>query len=156
MGNNKTLVLGIGNILLGDEGIGCHVVTKLKDMGEFENVDIIDGGTGGFHLLSLFEDYPKIIIIDATMDKQAIGAVSIIKPKFASDFPTALSAHDIGLRDLIETAILSKGLPEIVLITVTIKEIQNMVVTLSPEIEAVVPTVIEKIEYLLKVEQLPV
>ncbi|MDX1702229.1 MAG: hydrogenase maturation protease, partial [Melioribacteraceae bacterium] len=107
MENNskKILVLGIGNILMGDEGVGVQVIKELENETLPENIDIVDGGTGGFHLLSYFWDYPQIIMIDATMDGKPEGSISVIKPKFASDFPTALTAHDIGLRDLIETAI---------------------------------------------------
>ncbi len=150
MENKKTLILGIGNILLGDEGVGCHVIKFIENNFNWNDVDTVDGGTGGFHLLSYFSDYSEMIIIDATMDNQSVGTVSVIEPKFASDFPSALSAHDIGLRDLIETAVISKGLPKIVLITVSIEKIQNMVITLSPEIEKSIQNVIEQIKKVLK------
>ncbi len=147
--NNKILIMGIGNVLLGDEGIGVHVINSLKKKTFPNYVDIVDGGTGGFHLLSYFHDYPKMIMIDATMDGNPPGTISVLKPKFASDFPTALSAHDIGLRDLIETAIISNGLPEIVLITISIDRIQNMVMTLSPEVKNSIPGIISLIQKIL-------
>ena len=148
MENNskKILVLGIGNILMGDEGVGVQVIKELENETLPENIDIVDGGTGGFHLLSYFWDYPQIIMIDATMDGKPEGSISVIKPKFASDFPTALTAHDIGLRDLIETAIISKGLPEIKLITVSINKIQNMVMELSPLVQNSIPEIISVIK----------
>jgi len=145
----KTVILGIGNILLGDEGIGCHIARLLSEKYKWNNVDIVDGGTGGFHLLSFFENYSRIILIDATMDNKPVGTVSVIQPKFASDFPTALSAHDIGLRDLIETAVLTSGLPKMQLITITIKELQNMTLSLSPEVEQAIPKVIDSVLQLL-------
>ena len=49
----STLILGIGNYLMGDEGIGVHVANILEKNNPFEGVDILDGGTGGFHLLDL-------------------------------------------------------------------------------------------------------
>ncbi|MCF6271145.1 MAG: hydrogenase maturation protease [Melioribacteraceae bacterium] len=150
MKNNKILILGIGNILLGDEGVGCHAVKKLRDEIKDENIEVIDGGTGGFHLLSFFSDYEEMILIDATMDGKQVGTVSLIKPKFASDFPTALSAHDIGLRDLIETAILSGGLPNINLITISIETIQNMQTTLSDEIEESLPHITTLVKEILE------
>ncbi len=150
MTKSKILILGVGNILLGDEGVGCRAVERLKDEIRDNDVEIVDGGTGGFHLLSYFSDYEEMILIDATLDQQKEGTVSLIKPKFASDFPTALSAHDIGLRDLIETAVLSGGLPNINLITVSIKTIQNMRTVLSPEIENSMPEVISLVKELLQ------
>ncbi|NOX64534.1 MAG: hydrogenase maturation protease [Chlorobi bacterium] len=149
--NTNTIILGIGNILLGDEGVGCHVINFIENNYIWDGINIVDGGTGGFHLLSYFRDYSKMIIIDATMDGKQVGTVSILEPKYASDFPTALSAHDIGLRDLIETAVLSGGLPKIILITISIEKIQNMVMTLSPEIEKSILNVVKKIEKILKI-----
>ncbi|VAX28267.1 Hydrogenase maturation protease [hydrothermal vent metagenome] len=149
--NIDTIILGIGNILLGDEGVGCHVINFIENNYSWEGINIVDGGTGGFHLLSYFRDYPKMILVDATMDGKQVGTVSVIEPKFASDFPTALSAHDIGLRDLIETAVLSGGLPKIILITISIEKIQNMVMTLSSEIEKSILNVVKKIEKILEI-----
>ncbi len=63
----KTIVLGIGNILLGDEGIGVHIVKKLQEEDIPPGVLVIDGSTAGFRLFPLFETYRKckFIIIDA-------------------------------------------------------------------------------------------
>ena len=94
--SNSLLVMGVGNYLMGDEGIGVHVIQEMAKQQLPEYVDILDGGTGGFLLLSCFEAYPIIIFVDATMDGKPAGTVSLIKPKFASDFPSALSVHDVG------------------------------------------------------------
>lgn len=131
-----TLVMGIGNFLLGDEGVGVHFIIKYHDALEKLGVEVLDGGTGGFHLMSYFEHHPKVILIDATMDGKPAGTITRLKPRFSSDFPTALSAHDIGLKDLIEALILSDKLPEIFLFTVSIAEIQHMVTELSPSLES--------------------
>jgi len=127
----KVLVLGIGNYLMGDEGIGVHCIKELKKTKLPSNVEIIDGGTGGFHLLSYLSDNKIIIMIDATMDGKEEGRVSVIEPKFASDFPRALSSHDIGLRDLIESAAITGKLPKIYLIVISISSVQNMEINLS-------------------------
>ena len=96
---------------------------------------MLDGGTGGFHLLSLFQDYPTIILIDATMDGEPDGTVRLLQPKFSSDFPKTLSAHEIGLRDLIESSVLISALPKIYLITISISSIQPMMMELSPKVQ---------------------
>jgi hydrogenase maturation protease len=137
----RTLVLGIGNVLMGDEGVGVHVIDMLGRQSWPPDVAVVDGGTGGFHLLSYLQDYPSIVMIDATSDGQPVGAVSVLRPKYASDFPRSLTAHDIGLRDLVEAAALLGTLPDITLVTVSIDEIRAMVTTLSPPVEASLPIV---------------
>ncbi len=141
MKEKEILVMGIGNYLLGDEGIGVHAVNSLDKSLLPDHIETLDGGTGGFHLLPYLQDYPVIIMVDATMDGREPGTLDLIRPKFASDFPSALSAHDIGLKDLIEAAFLLDELPEIHLITVTIENIQQMEVKLSPEIENTIPEI---------------
>lgn len=152
MTNNKILILGIGNYLMGDEGIGVHVIKSISEKLFPENVSMLDGGTGGFHLLSYFQEYPKIIMIDATMDGSPAGTLKVITPKFASDFPTALSAHDIGLKDMIESMHLLGNMPKIYLITVSIAEIKSMTMELSNEVKSSMPEVIKKIDELIKIE----
>ena len=146
---NRLLVLGIGNVLMGDEGVGVHAV-RFMELDTFPpHVTLVDGGTGGFHLLSYFEEYPSIIIIDATMDGRPPGTLSLIRPRFASDFPRSLSAHDIGLRDLIEAASLLGPLPCIYLVTVSIGSVSSMVMDLSPAVEAALPRVTELVLQIL-------
>jgi hydrogenase maturation protease len=127
----KILVLGIGNILLGDEGVGVHVV---KDLERFEmpsHVTLLDGGTGGFHLLNWLQEYGRIIMIDATLDGKPPGSISIVQPRFSNEFPRTLSSHDIGLKDLIDSASLLGNLPEITLFTVSVHPEQSLTMELS-------------------------
>ncbi len=148
--DRKLLVLGIGNVLMGDEGVGVHAVRGMARDVFPPHVALLDGGTGGFHLLSYFEDFAEIIMIDATMDGQPPGTLSLIRPRFASDFPRSLSAHDIGLRDLIEAAALLGPLPLIHLITVSIGPISPMVIELSPAIESALPRVTRRVRQIIQ------
>lgn len=150
MSESKILVLGIGNVLMGDEGVGVHSIKSLEKVDLPDKVDLVDGGTGEFHLLSYFENYETIILIDATMDGKPAGEVSIIEPKFASDFPKTLSAHDIGLKDLLESAQLLNSFPKIYLITISVYQIQNMVMELSDEISGAIPKVIEEVKRIVE------
>ena len=79
----STLILGIGNYLMGDEGIGVHVANVLEKYNPFDGVAILDGGTGGFHLLEYFEKYEHVILVDATLDGNVPGTIRQIKPRFA-------------------------------------------------------------------------
>ena len=135
----KLLVLGIGNILLGDEGVGIEVIRKLEQLNLPPHVDLLDGGTGGFHLLSYLQEYPEVILIDATLDGNEPGTVRLIRPKFSNEFPRTLSSHDIGLKDLIESAALLDDLPDMTLITISVKPEQELGMELSDAVaEAVI------------------
>ncbi|MBL7760319.1 MAG: hydrogenase maturation protease [Sediminibacterium sp.] len=150
LGNSDTLVLGIGNYLMGDEGIGVHVANRLEQMNLLpEGVTVLDGGTGGFHLLEYFELYDHIILIDATLDNNTPGTIRKIKPRFATDFPPAMSTHDIGLKDLVSALQILGKMPKIDLFVVSIATIQQQGIELTPEIEAVVPAVMDHILNLL-------
>jgi hydrogenase maturation protease len=135
------LIMGVGNVLMGDEGVGVHAVRLLEGRPWPDHVTLLDGGTGGFHLLSHFGGCEVLVLIDATIDGQPPGTVSVLEPRYASDFPKALSAHDIGLKDLIESAALLHMLPRVFLVTVSVGDLQPMQMTLSPAIEASLPRV---------------
>lgn len=143
--DQKILILGMGNILLGDEGVGVRAVEYMEKQQLPDNVDLLDGGTGGFTLLPEIQKYDKVILIDATLDENPIGTIRVIQPKFSKDFPKAMSTHDIGLKDLIESASIMGTLPPLHLIVVTIKDIQPMDLSLSEEIEKVLPEVYAKV-----------
>ena len=143
--SGSILVLGLGNYLMGDEGIGVQVIQEMAKMKLPDYVDILDGGTGGFLLLSCFESYQKIIFIDATMDGREEGHVRLIRPRFASDFPSALSVHDVGLKDMIEAVYLMDHPPEMSLFTVSISHISPMSLELSESVQSSIPEVIERV-----------
>ena len=130
-----TLILGVGNILLGDEGVGIHIIKKLEQMNLGSDVAILDGGTGGFHLLSELQGYPNIVMLDASLDDFPEGHVRCLKPKYSKDFPRSLSAHDVGLKDLLDAMVLLESMPDITLITISIKDLNNLSVDLTPSVE---------------------
>ncbi len=142
---DNILVLGLGNLLLRDEGLGVQAIEYLKQQKLPESLILVDGGTGGFHLLSYFEDYKKIIIIDAALDNKPTGSIRILRPKYARDFPKALTTHDVGLKDLIDTSTAIGLSPEIVLIAVTIQPKQSLSMELSDEIKQVLPQIYKHI-----------
>jgi len=143
--SDSILVMGVGNYLMGDEGIGVHIIQEMAKLDLPDNVDILDGGTGGFTLLGCFESYPTIIFVDATMDGKSPGTISLIKPRFASDFPSALSVHDVGLKDMVEAVYLMDQVPDIHLMTISIAEMKPMTLELSEAVKAAIPKAIDKI-----------
>lgn len=143
--SESILVLGVGNYLMGDEGIGVHIIQEMAKMKLPGYLDILDGGTGGFLLLNCFEVYNTVIFVDATMDGKDEGTISLIRPKFASDFPSALSVHDVGLKDMVEAVYLMETKPDIHLFTISINQMTPMSVELSSKIEQAIPNAIEQI-----------
>lgn len=141
----KTIVLGVGNLLLGDEGVGIHVVRNLENESPPANTDLVDGGTGGFHLLEYFESYERVVLVDATMDGRRPGTVTMLEPRFSSEYPPTLSAHDIGLKDLIDTVYLLDKRPKIVLFAVSIAGTGALGLSLTGDIEKAVPATARKI-----------
>lgn len=139
------LVLGVGNYLMGDESIGVRLIEALSAQGVPEYLDLLDGGTGGFLLLDRFQAYGTVIFVDATMDGNPAGTVCQLRPKFASDFPKALSVHDLGLKDMIEAVYLLEHQPDLYLITISIDHIDPMSVEVSPEVEKAIPGAMDKI-----------
>jgi len=144
--NSPILILGIGNYLMGDEGVGVHTALRLQEMGLPENIEIVDGGTGGFHLLQYFEDHDTVILIDATLDGNAPGTIRLIEPRFAKDFPRAMSTHDIGLRDMVSALQWMEKMPHIYLFVVSIETIQQQGIELTPAIENAMPLLLEKVK----------
>lgn len=137
----KILIMGIGNYLLADEGVGVHAIHELDTRKLPDYVDIIDGATGSFELLPVLGSYKKVIMIDATMDEQEPGSISVLYPRFSADFPVALSSHDIGLKDLFDALEFKGDMPRLILITITIKEIFTMRTELSEKVQAAMPKV---------------
>lgn len=150
MKEKNILLLGIGNLLMGDEGVGIHVVQRLEKESLPENVRVLDGGTGGFHLLEYFQLYETIIIIDATNDGKPPGTVSVLKPQFSSEYPRTLTAHDIGLRDLIESASLIESLPTVYLVIITIDTIHSMTMNLSVPVREAIPEAVRMVVEITK------
>ena len=127
----KTLVLGLGNVLMGDEGIGVYTVRALEKQTLPAGVECLDGGTGGFTLLEPLEDADRIVLIDAASDGNPVGTVTRTTPQFSRDYPPTLTAHDVGMKDLLDMFYIQGGQHEIVLYAITIDPQQPIRMNLS-------------------------
>jgi hydrogenase maturation protease len=137
----QILVLGIGNVLMGDEGVGVHVVRQLNGKDLPEGVECLDGGTGSFVLLEPMQRAKRVVLIDATIDGKPAGTVTRLTPKFSSEYPKTLTAHDIGLKDLLDAAYLTGGTLPVTLFAISIDRLPGVGMELSPEIAARVPEI---------------
>ncbi len=111
----KTLVLGIGNTILTDEGVGIHVVEYLQNSyPEDENISFIDGGTLSFSLAGLIADHHQLIVVDAARMGAEPGHVACYEGSAMDRYLTGnrQSVHEVGLTDLLDIARLSEHYPE--------------------------------------------
>jgi hydrogenase maturation protease len=145
----KTLILGIGNLLLRDEGIGIHAVRALETETLPPGVDVLDGGTGGLHLMSRLQDYDRLILVDATLDHRPPGTIRHIRPRYASDYPPLMSAHEIGLRDMLEAMTLCGDEPQVDLLVVSVTSVGELGLELTPAVSASLDALLRRIRSLL-------
>jgi hydrogenase maturation protease len=115
MNRNDTLILGIGNTLLTDEGVGIHALNLLQsEYPDIPDLTFIDGGTLSFTLAVWIEDCSNLIVFDATELHQPAGTVNTFVGSAMDEFlgSTKRSPHEVGLLDLMDIARLTERLPE--------------------------------------------
>lgn len=97
----KLLVLGVGNILMQDEGIGVHAINEFrKGKEDWKDVDFIDGGTFTQDIFYLFEAYENVLVLDIVRANQVPGTIfSLEETQLRKDKKQMLSLHDIDLLD---------------------------------------------------------
>ena len=106
MDKTNIAVIGIGNILMKDEGVGCHAANLLLSEYEFKpEITIIDAGTTGTDLLPYLEEHDRIIILDAVEFEQEPGFIgSIENDDILARLTTKMSMHHMGITDVLSTA----------------------------------------------------
>lgn len=140
----KIAIVGVGNILLKDEGVGVRVVQQLENTYSFPpGITLIDGGTAGPHLLDIFNDFDDIIIIDAVQGGEKPSTIyKFHLDHIASDTTTALSIHQMGVLEVLSQARLLGKEPHVTFIGIEPQDISPWGMELSPAIEQKIPEVI--------------
>jgi hydrogenase maturation protease len=142
--NKPVLILGIGNILLKDEGIGVHVANKLKELSLPPEVEVMDGGTMGIDLLFYIEDRKKVIVIDTVKAGEPPGTMYRFTDKDLSFKKNFLrTAHGIDFADVVRTAANLGTKPEEVVFIGIEPEDMNEGLELSSLIAERVPVLID-------------
>lgn len=110
----KTLVLGLGNILLGDEGVGVRVVERLEALYDFpDGTQVLDGGTLALDLLPYVEDTDRLVVIDAAdMGAEPGTVVRIVDEEVPTFLSIKVSPHQMGLADILSATRLRDLYPE--------------------------------------------
>jgi hydrogenase maturation protease len=134
-------VVGIGNVLLRDEGIGCHVAHALESV-PLPDVEIIDGGTCP-DVLQLVADADKLVIVDAVEGGGIPGQIYRFRPEDVElEEKRGLSLHDMSLMDSLKSTQLWRGMGETVIIGIEPREL-SWGLELSPELQEKMPQIID-------------
>jgi hydrogenase maturation protease len=141
----RIVVLGVGNILLSDEGIGVRAIEKLQlDYDLPPEVVVIDGGTTGMEMLEDLSNADHIIIIDAVRSGKAPASiVKLVNEQVPVFFKTKLSPHQIGLSDVLATLEFIGEQPGGVTVIGVEPVSLETSMALSPQVEARLPEVME-------------
>lgn len=109
----RILVLGVGNILLQDEGVGVHVVRRLEEQFRFpEHVDLLDGATAGLELLHHFDGVARLLVVDVVDAGKPPGTIIHLDgEELPAFFSIKISPHQLGLSDLLAVAELTGKRP---------------------------------------------
>ncbi|MHC4444883.1 MAG: hydrogenase maturation protease [Planctomycetota bacterium] len=141
---NSVLILGIGNILLRDEGIGVRVIEAMRDLELPEDVELYDGGTAGADLLDVICDRKKVIIIDAMDADCDPGTILRLTPDDLKPRASpGISLHEIGLLETLNMAKQLGSAPQEVIVLGIKPQWLNCGTELSSELKQAVPKVIE-------------
>lgn len=140
MSEPSILVLGVGNILLGDEGAGVRAVELLQERFCFSHqVEFLDGGTAGLELLGFLDDKEHLIIIDAIIGTEPAGTVKkMVLADPPAFFQNRISPHQLGLSEMLSCAAMTDNLPAQISLYGIIPESLETGLTLSTTVAAAV------------------
>jgi hydrogenase maturation protease len=148
----RVTVLGLGNTLLSDEGVGVHVVTSLQArVGQVAGLEMIDGGTLGMHLLAVVEESTHLIVVDALRSGVPPGTVTVLEGEEALAWESAaFTAHDFALPSVLAMARLRGWAPQAVAV-VGIEPLSFAVgLSLTPDVQQAVAVAAGRVLDLLR------
>jgi hydrogenase maturation protease len=149
----SVLVLGIGNLVMSDDGIGVRVAQRLSERYRFPpGVRVVDGGTLGLDLLPMLEGVEKLLLLDAVETAHPVGTiVRLLGKEISIVMKSKLSTHQAGLQDLLLLADLLGYLPrEIVLLGVRVEEIglgMDLSEQVAPRLDQLVALALQELEH---------
>ena len=143
---SMTLILGLGNPLRGDDGIGPRVIEEIVRRGLPEGVSSLDGGTGGFDLLNVLEGWKRVVVVDAADVGREPGQFVRFTPEQVRFIDTTShSLHHAGLGEVLALAdVLGQVLPEMVIFGVQPGKV-GWGQGLSPAVEAALPALTDAV-----------
>lgn len=143
--DKKILIIGMGNVLMQDEGVGVRAVEELENRYHIpQNVNVVDGGTTGMELFEPIRNCNQLLVADAINTGDPYGSlVRIANDQIPAFFQTKLSNHQLGLSDLLALLTLKDEVPEHVAIIGMVPHSLENKLGLTPEAEAGLDAMIE-------------
>lgn len=145
---NQIAVVGMGNLLMADDGVGVHVVHQLMKK-QFENVDLIDAGTAIIHTADCLRGMQHIIVVDALMAGHEPGTIYLMSGDEVFENDYSLSIHSLGLKTALRFMAPHDRPAEWTLVGVEPKDVIHEV-QLSGVVQRAVPGVIRTVENLIE------
>ena len=147
----RILILGIGNPLMGDEGIGVRVAEVfMRNFVLPDGVEVLDAGTMGLGMMGLFRGRDLVIVVDAVDHTgHEPGTVLIMTPEDLAPSQVLHSLHDMRLVHVLEAASLTGLQPDVVCVGVQIAAIEQWVTELTPAVDAAIPSAVAAVLDLL-------
>lgn len=143
---NSIAIIGIGNILRKDDGIGVHVINELEKEGLPSTIQLVDGGTSTLDMLGYFLDYERIIVVDCLKAGYEPGTIYKIKAEDIKNYKKeSLSIHDVQILDVVKMANMMDKFPSVVIFGIEPKEIE-FDLELSNVMKSKIPEVIKLIK----------
>jgi len=143
---NSVAIIGIGNILRKDDGIGVHVINELEKEGLTSTIQLVDGGTSTLDMLGYFLDYERIIVVDCLKAGYEPGTIYKIKAEDIKNYKKeSLSIHDVQILDVVKMANMMERFPSVVIFGIEPKEIE-FDLEMSDVMKSKIPEVIKLIK----------
>jgi len=138
-------VLGVGNPIMGDDGVGLELLAGVQAALEADpRVDFIDGGTGGMELLPVVQDARRLLVLDAVTGDSPGDVRTLTGDQVARMLSLKLSPHQVGLLDVFTAARLLGREPDTVVIVGVVPEAVDLRLGLSPSVAAGVPDAVSR------------
>ena len=143
----NVLILGIGNILQSDDGLGVYIVNYIKESGIRlpEGVELLDGGTAGFDLINHMLDRDKIVIVDAMKFDAEPGSIYRFTPAHAVQTRSQFSLHEVGIMEVIKMLNFMGHSPAIEIIGIVPEDIETLDISISSAVKESIPKAVEVI-----------
>jgi len=139
-------VIGVGSLLLSDEGIGVHVVSELDRRNALPGVECIDGGVAGAGLLGLIEGQEKVVLVDAVAAPLPPGTVIRLFPEeLRRSGGVKASLHDVNLADALDLMRLRETLPVTMILGVVPFDVETCRIGLSGELAGRFEEILDKV-----------
>ncbi|CUA80618.1 HyaD/HybD family hydrogenase maturation endopeptidase [Anoxybacillus suryakundensis] len=147
MKNKKITVLGIGNLLYSDEGVGVHILPLLEEkLAKYDDVEVIEGSTDGMRLLGTIEETEYLAIVDAVnAGKEAGTIITLVDDEIPAYFGIKMSIHQLGFQEVLSAAKLRQTYPKQMVLFGIQPASLSLGLELSPIVQAQLPHVVEQV-----------